>query len=38
MGLILQDNSRTLTDADVAQVVAQVVATIGDAHGAKVRG
>ena len=38
MGLILQDNSRTLTDADVAQVVAQVVAAIGDAHGAKVRG
>ena len=38
MGLILQDNSRTLTDADVAQVVAQVVAAIGDAHDAKVRG
>ena len=33
MGLILQDNSRTLTDRDVEQVVATVVAAIGEAHG-----
>ncbi|PZQ21043.1 MAG: phenylalanine--tRNA ligase subunit beta, partial [Stenotrophomonas acidaminiphila] len=38
MGLILQDNSRTLTEGDVAQVVATVVAAIDEAHGAKIRG
>jgi len=38
MGLILQDNSRTLTDRDVEQVVAAVVAAIGEAHGARIRG
>lgn len=38
MGLILQDNSRTLAEGDVAQVVASVVAAIDDAHGAKIRG
>ncbi|MBD9479677.1 phenylalanine--tRNA ligase subunit beta [Pseudoxanthomonas sp. PXM02] len=38
MGLILQDNSRTLTESDVAQTVAAVVAAIDDAHGAKIRG
>ena len=29
MGLILQDNSRTLTDRDVEEVVTGVVAAIG---------
>jgi len=38
MGLILQDNSRTLTEVEVAQVVAAVVAAIEAAHGAKIRG
>ena len=38
MGLILQDNSRTLTEGEVAHVVAAVVAAIDDAHGAKIRG
>lgn len=38
MGLILQDNSRTLTDRDVETVVAGVVAAIEAAHGAKIRG
>lgn len=38
MGLILQDNSRTLTEGDVAQVMAAVVAAIDTAHGAKIRG
>lgn len=38
MGLILQDNSRTLTESEVAQVVAAVVAAIDTAHGAKIRG
>jgi len=38
MGLILQDNSRTLTDRDVDPVVAAVVAAIGEAHGARIRG
>lgn len=38
MGLILQDNSRTLTEGDVAQVVAAVVAAIDEAHGARIRG
>ena len=38
MGLILQDNSRTLTDRDVESVVAGVVTAIEAAHGAKIRG
>jgi phenylalanyl-tRNA synthetase beta chain len=38
MGLILQDNSRTLTDRDVEEVVTGVVAAIGRDHGAKIRG
>ncbi len=38
MGLILQDNSRTLTDRDVETVVAGIVAAIEAAHGAKIRG
>ncbi|MEL1263773.1 phenylalanine--tRNA ligase subunit beta [Pseudoxanthomonas putridarboris] len=38
MGLILQDNSRTLTDREVEQVVADVVAAIGAGHGARIRG
>ena len=38
MGLILQDNSRTLTEGEVAHVVAAVVAAIEEAHGAKIRG
>ncbi|WP_334178252.1 phenylalanine--tRNA ligase subunit beta [Pseudoxanthomonas sp.] len=38
MGLILQDNSRTLAEGDVAQVVAAVVTAIDSAHGAKIRG
>ena len=38
MGLILQDNSRTLTDHDVEGVVTGVVAAIGRDHGARIRG
>lgn len=38
MGLILQDNSRTLTDRDVETVVAGIVTAIEAAHGAKIRG
>ncbi|MET0655630.1 MAG: phenylalanine--tRNA ligase subunit beta [Pseudoxanthomonas sp.] len=38
MGLILQDNSRTLTDRDVEDVVAGVVAAIERGHGARIRG
>lgn len=38
MGLILQDNSRTLTDREVEQVKATVLAAIGEAHGARIRG
>ena len=37
MGLILQENSRTLTDRDVDAVVAGVVEAIGREHGAKIR-
>ncbi|MFT3756373.1 MAG: phenylalanine--tRNA ligase subunit beta [Pseudoxanthomonas sp.] len=37
IGLILQENSRTLTEQDVELVVAQVVAAVGDAHGARIR-
>lgn len=38
MGLILQDNSRTLTDRDVEGVVSGVVAAIEHDHGARIRG
>ncbi|HYM86779.1 MAG TPA: phenylalanine--tRNA ligase subunit beta [Pseudoxanthomonas sp.] len=38
MGLILQDNSRTLTDRDVEEVVTGVVAAIGRDHGGQLRG
>ena len=38
IGLILQENSRTLTDRDVEEVVAGVVAAIGRDHGARIRG
>jgi phenylalanyl-tRNA synthetase beta chain len=38
MGLILQDNSRTLTDRDVEATVAGVVAAIERDHGARIRG
>ncbi|PPU45936.1 phenylalanine--tRNA ligase subunit beta [Xanthomonas arboricola] len=37
MGLILQDNSRTLTDRDVDAVVADVVAVIEREHRARIR-
>ncbi|WP_434982294.1 phenylalanine--tRNA ligase subunit beta [Xanthomonas arboricola] len=37
MGLILQDNSRTLTDRDVDAVVADVVAVIDREHRARIR-
>jgi len=38
MGLILQDNARTLTDHDADAVVERVVAELGHAHGARIRG
>jgi phenylalanyl-tRNA synthetase beta chain len=38
MGLILQDNSRTLTERDVEATVAGVVAAIERDHGARIRG
>ncbi|WP_045769933.1 phenylalanine--tRNA ligase subunit beta [Xanthomonas albilineans] len=38
MGLILQDNSRTLTDRDVEAVVADVVAALAREHDARLRG
>ena len=37
MGLILQDNTRTLTDHDADETVARVVAALADAHGARIR-
>ena len=37
MGLILQDDSRTLTDRDVDAVVASVTAAAAGAHGARIR-
>ena len=37
MGLILQDESRTLTDRDVEEVVVAVMAAIERDHGAKIR-
>jgi phenylalanyl-tRNA synthetase beta chain len=38
MGLILQEDSRTLTDREVESVVAAVVATLQEEHGAVIRG
>ncbi|MHB8911132.1 MAG: phenylalanine--tRNA ligase subunit beta [Lysobacter sp.] len=38
MGLILQEESRTLTDADVDAVVAEVMAALHREHGATIRG
>ncbi len=38
MGLILQDDSRTLTDRDVDAVVAGIVAALQGEHGAVIRG
>ena len=38
MGLILQDNSRTLTDRDVDTVVADAVAALAREHDARIRG
>jgi phenylalanyl-tRNA synthetase beta chain len=38
MGLILQDESRTLTDRDVDVVVAEVIAALQREHGAVIRG
>lgn len=38
MGLILQDNSRTLNDRDVEGVVSGVIAAIARDHGARIRG
>jgi phenylalanyl-tRNA synthetase beta chain len=37
MGLILQDESRTLTDRDVEATVTQVVAALEQEHGAAIR-
>ncbi|WP_242112367.1 phenylalanine--tRNA ligase subunit beta [Luteimonas aquatica] len=37
MGLILQEDSRTLTDRDVESVVAEVTAALTSAHGARIR-
>ena len=37
MGLILQDDSRTLTDRDVDAVVAEVTAALQREHGARIR-
>ncbi|MCD9029387.1 phenylalanine--tRNA ligase subunit beta [Luteimonas sp. BDR2-5] len=38
MGLILQENSRTLTDRDVDAVVTDVIAALQREHDAKIRG
>ncbi|MBB6599804.1 phenylalanine--tRNA ligase subunit beta [Luteimonas sp. MC1825] len=38
MGLILQDDSRTLTDRDVDAVVGAVTSAVAAAHGARIRG
>ena len=38
MGLILQEDSRTLTDPDVDVVVARVIETLARDHGARIRG
>ena len=38
MGLILQEDSRTLTDREVDELVARVIAALQDGHGARIRG
>ena len=38
MGLILQEDSRTLTDREVETLVADVVAALRGEHGAEIRG
>ena len=38
MGLILQDNSRTLNDRDVDGAIAAVIAAMERDHGARIRG
>lgn len=38
MGLILQDNTRTLTDQDADAAVSRVVAALAGTHGARIRG
>ena len=38
MGLILQEDSRTLTDREVETLVAEVVAALRGVHGAEIRG
>ncbi|MBD9367863.1 phenylalanine--tRNA ligase subunit beta [Xanthomonas sp. XNM01] len=38
MGLILQDNARTLTDRDADAVTDQVIAALASEHGARIRG
>src|SRR5690606_10882635 len=38
MGLILQEDSRTLTDRDVDEIVARVVAAMKQEHDAGIRG
>ena len=38
MGLILQDNTRTLTDQDADAAVSRVVAALDGTHGARIRG
>ena len=38
IGLILQDNTRTLTDQDADALVERVVAGTGRDHGARIRG
>jgi phenylalanyl-tRNA synthetase beta chain len=38
MGLILQEDSRTLTDRDVDAVVADVTAALESTHAARIRG
>ena len=37
MGLILQEESRTLTDREVDKVVAEVIAALRGQHGAEIR-
>jgi phenylalanyl-tRNA synthetase beta chain len=37
MGLILQEESRTLTDREVDAAVAQVIAALRGEHGAEIR-
>jgi phenylalanyl-tRNA synthetase beta chain len=37
MGLILQEESRTLTDRDIDAAVARVIAALREEHGAEIR-